>query len=248
MEEVLGIDIGGSGIKGAMVDIRTGEFIGERHRIETPENTNPELIADIVNEIVKHFSWKGKVGCGFPGVIQNGVIKTSANLSNEWVGVNAEKLFSETIGCKVKLLNDADAAGYAEFNLGAGKDIPGLVVLITIGTGIGSVLYYNDTLIPNTEFGHLFFKNMIAEHYASDAARKKNGLSREEWAGRFNEYLLHLEFLLWPELIILGGGASKKFNKYAEYITTKTKVVPAQLLNSAGIIGASLYANKMLKD
>lgn len=239
--EVLGVDIGGSGIKGAIVNLETGEFVSERHRILTPQPATPETIAKTLYKIVKHFDWQGKVGCGFPAVIQKGKIKTAANIDKSCINVNANKLFSKVTGCKVKVFNDADAAGFAELKFGKVKDFNGVALFLTIGTGIGSALFNKGKLIPNTELGHIFMSNMlIAEKYASDAIRKKEDLSWKEWGVRFNEYLQYLEKLFYPELIIIGGGTSKKFDKFSGQIKIKTPVEPAQLLNQAGIIGAAL--------
>lgn len=239
--EVLGVDIGGSGIKGTIVDIETGKFVAERHRIVTPQPATPVAIAKTLHKIVKHFDWKGKVGCGFPAVIQKGKVKTAANIDKSCINVNANKLFSKVTGCKVKVFNDADAAGFAELKFGKVKDFKGVALFLTIGTGIGSALFNKGKLIPNTEFGHVFMNNMlIAEKYTSDAIRKKEDLSWEEWGARFNEYLEYIEKFLNPELIIIGGGTSKKFDKFSDQIKIKTPVEPARLLNQAGIIGAAL--------
>ncbi|MCK4663964.1 MAG: ROK family protein [Bacteroidales bacterium] len=238
----LGVDIGASGIKAAPVDLITGKLISERIRIETPFPATPDAVVSVISKLVECFDWKGLVGCGFPGVIKNGVAKTAANLHKSWINVNALELISNSTNCIVKVINDADAAGVAEVKFGRGKNIKGLVLMVTVGTGLGTVLFNDGKLIPNTEFGHLFLKNEIAEHYASDAIRKKDKLSWTDWGKRFNDYLCHLENLLWPELIIIGGGASKKFEKYNDYLNTRTKVVPAQLLNYAGIIGAAVWS------
>ncbi len=241
--EILGIDIGGSGIKGAIVNTKTGEYVTERYRIETPQPATPEVIAKTLTKIVKHFNYQGKIGCGFPAVIQNGVIKTASNIDKSCIGVNANKLFSKYTGCKVNVYNDADVAGFAELKFGKVKDFKGLALFLTIGTGIGSALFYKGTLIPNTEFGHIYMNNTLkAEHYTSDAVRKSEDLNWKSWGKRFNKYLEYLETLFYPELIILGGGTSKKFDKFSGQISIKTPVEPAQLLNSAGIIGASLLA------
>ena len=241
--EVLGIDIGGSGIKGAIVNTDKGEFVTERTRIKTPQPATPDVIAKTLKKIVNHFQWKGKVGCGFPAVIQNGVIKTASNIDNSCIGVNANKLFSEVTNCNVKVYNDADAAGFAELKFGKVKNFTGLTLFLTVGTGIGSALFYQGKLIPNTEFGQIFMHNqLIAEKYASDAIRKKEDLNWKKWGSRFNEYLEYIEKLVYPELIILGGGTSKKFDKFSNQIKIKTPVEPAQLLNQAGIIGAALLA------
>ncbi len=241
--EILGIDIGGSGIKAAIVNTETGEFISERHRIVTPQPATPLAIADTIKQIANHFNYTGKIGCGFPAVIQNGIIKTATNIDNSCIDVDANKLFSDITGCEVKVFNDADVAGYAELKFGKHSDFEGMTLFLTIGSGIGSALFYKNILIPNTELGHIFMKNgFITEQYASDAIRKKQDLSWTKWGKRFNEVLQYLEFLFNPELIILGGGASKKFDKFSKELKTKAKVEPATLLNKAGIVGAALLA------
>jgi polyphosphate glucokinase len=240
--KILGIDIGGSGIKGAPVDTDTGAFLDDRHRIATPEGARPDEVAKVVEKVVKHFAWKGPIGCCFPASIQHGVARTAANVDNSWIGTNAEQLFSEVTGCPVRVLNDADAAGLAEMRFGAGKDVGGLVLIVTIGTGLGTALFTDGVLVPNTELGHIEMNGQDAELQASDAARKREDLSWEAWAKRFDQYLNTMEALLWPDLIILGGGASKKLDKFLHYLTVDTPVVPAATLNDAGIIGAALAA------
>ena len=239
---VLGIDIGGSGIKASPVNTDDGLMLELRHRIPTPSPSTPEKVAGVVAGIVRHFKWKGLVGCGFPGVIHNGVAKTAWNLDNEFIGANFNEVFTKATGQPVFVVNDADAAGLAEMKFGAGQGRRGVVLLCTIGTGIGTVLFNNGQLVPNTEFGHIEIKGMDAELYVSDAARKAENLSWEKWALRFNEYLTKLEFLISPDLIILGGGASKKGDQFLQYLDLKTKVVTAELLNNAGIVGAALAA------
>ncbi len=246
-KKILGIDIGGSGIKGAIVHTKKGELITERHRIPTPSPATPGEVSEIIGEMVKHFKWKGAVGCGFPAVIQNGVARTAANVDKTWIGTNVNNLFNEITGCPVFAVNDADAAGMAEMKFGAGNGNKGVVILITVGTGIGTVIFSRGKLVPNTELGHVLLNTMEAEEYASDAVRKKLDLSWEDWAKRFNEYLVYMEKLFWPDLFILGGGASKKDQKFFEHLTVKTPIVPAQLLNNAGIVGAALTAKEMLK-
>lgn len=241
-KKVLGIDIGGSGIKGAPVNTRDGLMLDSRYRIPTPEPSTPKKIAEVIQEITKHFKWEGPVGCGFPAALQNGVVRTAANIDPAWVGTDANKLFSDRTGLPVTVVNDADAAGLAEMKFGAGHKQKGVVLLCTIGTGIGTVLFTGGRLVPNLEMGHIEMKGNDAEKYVSDAVRKEEDLSWEQWAGRFNEYLRVMEFLLWPDLIILGGGASKKGDKYLKYLDLKVPVVPAQLLNNAGLIGAALAA------
>lgn len=241
-KKVLGIDIGGSGIKGAPVKTKTGELLKDRHRIPTPDPSTPNEVAMVIKELVKHFNWEGPIGVGFPAVIQNGVAKTAANVDKNWIGTNVDKLFTETTGLPTHVVNDADAAGLAEMKFGAGKGIKGTVLLATIGTGIGTVIFTQGKLLKNTELGHIIMHGKDAEHYTSDAVRKQENLEWDEWGKRFNEYLLYLESLFWPELIIIGGGASKKQEKYFSQITTQAKVVPAELLNEAGLIGAAIYA------
>lgn len=241
--KTLGIDIGGSGIKAAVVNTKTSEFIGDRYRIDTPQPATPENVALGVKEIIRHFKWKGKVGCGFPAVVQNGIVKTASNIDKSFIGVNANELFSKTGKCSVSVFNDADAAGFAELSFSDVKKHKGLTIFLTIGTGIGSALFNNGVLIPNTEFGHIYMQNgLIGEKYTSDAVRKELDLDWPEWANRFNEYLLYLEKLFYPGLFIIGGGTSKKFDKFEHLLTIKTRVIPAKLLNNAGIIGAALLA------
>jgi polyphosphate glucokinase len=241
--QVLGIDIGGSGIKGAIVDTVTGQIVTERHRIETPQSATPEAIAAVLEQLVSHFNWSGLVGCGFPAAIQHGIARTAANISPSFIGTHIDKLFSEATKCPCYNLNDADAAGMAEMYFGAGVGQSGVVLLITIGTGLGTVFFTDGKLLPNTELGHLYLKNgRKAELYASDAVRKTEDLDWTRWGTRFNTYLTMMEKLFWPDLIILGGGASKKFDKFKGQITVEAPVKPAALLNQAGIIGAALYA------
>jgi polyphosphate glucokinase len=244
--EVLGIDIGGSGIKGAPVDTETGQLTAERYRLPTPEPARPEPVAQSVAQIAGHFEWQGPVGCGFPSALQNGIVVTAANISNKWIGVNAAELFSETTGCPVVVLNDADVAGIAEMTFGAGRMHNGVVLIVTIGTGLGTALFTQGKLLPNAELGHVELNGSDAEMWASDAARKRDHLSWKKWAQRFDVYLNYLESLFWPELIILGGGASKKFDKFGGRLTVQAEVVPAQLLNDAGIVGAALAAYQHL--
>ncbi len=240
---MLGIDVGASGIKGAMVDIEKGEIIKPRHRIEVPQPSTPENVAKVVKQIADTFGYKDTIGVGFPSVVQNGVAYSASNLDKSWIGCNIETTFANATGNKIVALNDADAAGLAEMRFGIGKGVMGTVVLITIGTGLGSALFTDGHLVRNTEFGHILMKNgLIAEKYAADSIKKKEDLSWKKWGARFNEYLELVEFYLRPNLIILGGGSSKYFEEYKQKITIQTSVVPAQTLNSAGIIGAAVYA------
>jgi len=238
--EVLGIDIGGSGIKGAPVNIKKGELLAPRYRIPTPQPSKPKPVAKVVGEIAKHFNWIGPVGVGFPAVIQHGVARTAANIHHSWINTDAASMFSKETGCPVIVVNDADAAGMAEMSFGAGKGRDGVVLLVTIGTGLGTSVFINGHLLPNTEFGHIEINCDDAELFASDAARKENDLSWKKWASQFDTYLLRMEALIWPDLIILGGGVSKKHDKFIPRLTVQAEVVPAETLNEAGIIGAAL--------
>ena len=242
MNEILGIDVGATGIKGAMVDIKKGELIGERFKLSTPENKKPEKIANTIKEICQEFDWKNKpLGIGFPAVIKNKICRSASNIDKSWIGTNVYELFNEKTKCDCTVINDADAAGIAEMAYGKGKEISnGIVILLTLGTGIGSALFMNGILIPNTEFGHLKFKKSIAENYASNSARKKKDLNWKEYGKALNEYLQHINFIFSPDLIILGGGISKNFDEYSEYFSKKVNVVPAQNQNNAGIIGAAM--------
>jgi polyphosphate glucokinase len=240
--EILGIDVGGSGIKGAPVSIETAELMAPRHRIPTPQPSKPKAVAKVVGEIARYFDWKGPIGAGFPAVIQHGVARTAANIHKNWINTDAAALFSKASGCPVTVVNDADAAGIAEMTFGAGKNRDGVVLLVTIGTGLGTSVFVDGHLLPNTEFGHIEIDCEDAELMASDAARKAHNLSWKNWAARFDTYLLRLEALFWPDLIILGGGISKKHEKFIPRLTVRAEVVPAEMLNEAGIIGAALAA------
>lgn len=239
---VLGIDVGGSGIKGAIVNTETGAFVTDRYRLDTPKPSTPLLVADAIAAISNNFQWKGLIGVGFPAVVRGGVVYTASNIDKTWIGTNAATSFEAKTGNNVYVLNDADAAGYAEFLFGQVSKTKGVVIVITIGTGLGTAIFTDGILVPNTELGHLQFKGMAAEHYASDAVRKKLDLSWDEWGRRFNEYLKYLEFLFSPELFILGGGASKKLEKFMHNFTVNTPVTAAALENNAGIIGAACMA------
>tara|TARA_R110002049_G_scaffold144075_1_gene306301 strand:- start:140 stop:892 length:753 start_codon:yes stop_codon:yes gene_type:complete len=241
--EILGIDIGGSGIKGALVNMETGEMITERFRIPTPKSRKPKPMAEVVAKIVQHFDYKGPIGCGFPTVIKNGICKTPGNLHKKWAGVNVNELFSEATGLPVKVVNDADAAGYASMNFGVGRGKDGLVVMITIGTGLGSGVFFNGELIPNFELGQIPYKKYDKiELWAAASAKEKEELSYKKWGKRFNVFLELVELIVSPDLIILGGGTSKDWEEFKEYISIETPVMPAELQNHAGIIGAAAAA------
>ena len=228
-------------MKAAEVDITTGEVVSDKHRIDTPKPANPEAMADVVGQLTAHFDWKGPVGVGFPGVIQNGVVRTAANLDKSWVDVDGDKAFTEVAGCDVVMINDADAAGLAEVTFGAGKDVSGTVILLTLGTGIGSAIFTDGKLLRNTEFGHMEMDGKVAEERASSRIKDEKDLSYKKWGGRLEDVLRELEKLFWPELFILGGGISKDFKEFEEHLDkVRAKIVPAEMLNRAGIVGAAL--------
>ena len=240
--QILGVDVGGSGIKGAPVDIEAGKLLTIRHRIPTPQPSTPQAVADTVADLVRYFEWTGPIGCGFPAAMQSGIARSAANVDDSWIGSDAATLFSEATACPTRVINDADAAGLAEMKFGAGRNREGVVMMITVGTGLGTALFTDGKLVPNCEMGHIILKGNDAELYASDAARKRLDLSWKKWGKRFNRYLLRLEALLWPDLFIIGGGTSKKHEKFFQYLTVQADVKPAEMLNEAGIIGAALAA------
>lgn len=243
---LLGIDIGGTGIKGGLVDTAKGALVGERVRIETPHPATPAAIGDVLSAITKHFQWKGHLGCGFPGVIHDGRVLTAANLDETLIGVDFARLAQERTGCPAHVVNDADAAGLAEMTYGAGRGRRGVVLVITVGTGIGCGFFYNGMLVPSTELGHVKMKDKDtgkicdAEDLVSEQAREKDDLSWKAWAKRFDRYLKYLHRLFWPELIIIGGGAAKKGDKFMPLLTVPCATALAALGNNAGIIGAAV--------
>jgi polyphosphate glucokinase len=237
-----GVDIGGSGIKGCLVDLEQGKLIGERMRLETPQPSLPDAVYGAVAEIVNSFGWTERVGVTFPGVMKDGVAYTAANVDKSWIGTDVDAGLSALIPGSVETLNDADAAGIAEMRYGAGRDKRGVVLMLTFGTGIGSALFVDGRLVPNTEFGHIQVDGEDGEERASASAREREELSYPEWARRVDRYLDVLEAGVWPDLIIVGGGVSKKAGKWVPLLSTRTPVVPAQLLNDAGIVGAALAA------
>lgn len=241
---VLGIDIGGSALKGAPVDLRTGKLLAERHRIATPAALTPAAMARQVGEIARHFQWRGPIGAGFPGVVQGSRILTAANLHPRFVGCDAGTLFAKATGCPVALVNDADAAGLAEMRYGTGKGVRGSVLMVTLGTGVGSALFCDGRLVPNLEFGHLPMHGKSAERYISAAARKRRDLSWAKWGRELGEYLRTLEMLFWPERIIIGGGVSAKSDRFFKYLKCRAPVVAAKSHNLAGIVGAALWGGE----
>ncbi|MEM9492829.1 MAG: ROK family protein [Myxococcota bacterium] len=239
---ILGIDVGGTGIKGAPVDVTRGELVAERFRLLTPQPATPNAVAAVVAEIARHFDYSGPIGCGFPAAIRDGRALTASNIDDSWLGTDARALFEEATGCRVVVANDADVAGLAEMRLGAGRERQGTVLVVTLGTGIGTALFASGHLVPNTELGHLEVQGHEAEKWASAAVREAKELSWKKWARRLDIYFNALHAYLWPELIIIGGGVSKKHEKFIPRLTVPTEIVPAQLRNEAGIIGAALYA------
>ncbi|TQF66282.1 ROK family protein [Rhodococcus spelaei] len=238
-----GVDVGGSGIKGGVVDLETGQLIGERIKIETPQPSTPEAVAATVREIVAAAAWEGSVGVTLPAVVTAGVARTAANIDKSWIDTDARALFAGALGGRpVTVLNDADAAGIAEDRYGAGKDVDGVVVLLTFGTGIGSAILNHGVLLPNTEFGHMEVDGKEAEHRASSAAKERHDQSYKAWSKEVSRVLTRIEDLLWPDLFVAGGGISRKAEKWIPHLTNRTPVVAASLLNTAGIVGAALAA------
>jgi polyphosphate glucokinase len=240
---VLGIDIGGTGIKAAPVDVTTGELLADRKIIDTPRPSTPQAMSQAVTGLASAFDWRGPTGVTFPGVVIQGTVRTAANVDKSWIGTNAAQLFSETLGGPATVLNDADAAGVAEMTFGAGAGARGTVLMLTFGTGIGSALFVDGMLVPNTEFGHVEIHGKDAEQQASEHARELLDLSWSKWAGRVDEYMQHMESLLSPSLIIVGGGISKVADQWVPLLTgVRAKIVAAALQNDAGIVGGAMAA------
>jgi polyphosphate glucokinase len=241
--KVFGVDIGGSGIKGAPVDLDKGDLADDRFKVLTPHPSTPDAVAGAVREVVSHFGWTGPVGITFPAVVTSGITRSAANVDRAWVDCEAERLFTERLGTQVTVVNDADAAGIAEVAFGAGRDRSGVVILLTFGTGIGSALFIDGKLVPNTELGHLEMHGKDAEKRASSHAKDTHNLDWKEWAQRVEEYLLHVEKLFSPDLFIVGGGVSRKSDRFLPLIKhVRAEIVPAALHNNAGIVGAAMAA------
>jgi polyphosphate glucokinase len=238
----LGVDIGGSGIKAAPVDVATGRLMTKRERIPTPRRSNPAAVAEIVAQLAARFRWSGAVGCTFPAVIKKGIAFSAANVDRSWIGTDVDAVMTKATGCAVTVMNDADAAGVAEMRWGAGVDRDGVVFMITLGTGIGSALFVDGVLVPNTELGHLVIRGKDAEVRASANAREERKLSWVNWAKLVDEYLLYVERLFSPDLFIIGGGVSERADRFVPLLTVQAPVVPAAMGNDAGIAGAALYA------
>lgn len=238
-----GIDVGGSGVKGAIVDLDTGRIVGERFRLDTPQPATPEAVTKTVAEVVRHFGWTGPLGVTYPGVVVDGVVQTAANVDTSWIGARVAELMNAALdGQPVTVLNDADAAGLAEQHYGAGRDQNGVVVLLTFGTGIGSAVIHHGMLLPNTEFGHIEVGGKEAEHRAAASVMERKGWSYRRWTKEVTKVLVAVENAIWPDLIIAGGGISKKADKWIPLLKNRTPVVAAELLNTAGIVGAAMAA------
>ncbi|MCX2679553.1 ROK family protein [Galbibacter sp. EGI 63066] len=245
--EILGIDVGASGMKGAIVDIEKGILLTERFRIETPRPATPDAMGAVIKEIVDHFKWDGPVGCGFPTSIKNGVCLTESNLHKKWVGVNAEDFFEKQTGLPFTVVNDADAAGISEMVFGAGKGKEGFVLIITVGTGLGCGAFYDGKLIPNFELGQMYYKKYKnIEKYAANSVRKNKDMSFKKWGKRFKKFLKYVDLILSPDLFIIGGGGSKHMDEYEKYLKVKVPVIQAESLNEAGIIGAAYAAKELV--
>ena len=242
--DILGIDIGGSGIKGAVVNTSTGELTTERFRVDTPQPATPEAVGKAIAKVAENFNWKGSIGVTFPAIIRHNVAYSAANVHDDWIGTDVGEVVKKHTGCEsVHVVNDADAAGIAEQHFGGGKNFDGTVFLITVGTGLGTALMINGKLVPNTELGHMILpEHGHAESYCSDAARKRHDLKWKAWAKRFDDYLKHLEHMFSPEVFVIGGGVSKKPEKFIDHLTVDTPVKMAELKNLAGIIGAAVVA------
>jgi polyphosphate glucokinase len=242
-KNILGIDVGASGIKGAIVDLEKGELATERIKLSTPKPATPTAVAAVIAELVEKTGYEGNlIGCGFPSIVRNGVAYSAANIDAAWIGTNIETLVAGATGKQVVAMNDADAAGLAEMRYGKGKGQMGTVLLITIGSGLGSALFTDGHMVRNSEFGHLYLQGWVAEHYVSNTARKKYDMTWEGFGKRFNEYLLHIDRILSPDLVILGGGISNEYKEFGKHIDKKLNVTTAAMFNHAGIIGAALYA------
>jgi polyphosphate glucokinase len=245
--EALGIDIGGTGIKVARVDVRTGALTTERVRYPTPSPSTPKKVVTVIQGAIREFQYEGPVGCGFPGVVRGGVIHTAANVSKRWIGVRADQLLQKATGLPFVLGNDADFAGLAEIRFGAGRGRKGLVIMLTFGTGIGTAFFMDGKLVPNVELGHLEVRGHEAEKWASERSRIEEKLSFKQWARRVNVFLGRLHAYFWPELFILGGGVSREFERFRKHLEVPCELLPADLRNRAGVIGAAYAASRSVR-
>lgn len=246
---ILGIDVGGTGIKGGLVDVRSGKMLTERHRFDTPQPATPKAVATTVKKLVDHFNYDGIIGVGFPAIVRRGVAGSASNIDDSWIGTNICKTIGKKTGLKVHALNDADAAGLAAIRFGAARKYAkdGTVLMVTIGTGLGGALFVDGNLMPNLEIGQIYLKDMkkVAERYISGRIRKDTNMEWSEFGRKFNEFISHVDHVLNPDLIILGGGTSKSFDKFEEYLSAHADVKAAELRNAAGTIGAAVFAWEM---
>ena len=241
MKEILGIDVGATGMKGAIVDIEKGELITERIKYPTPKPATPQAMTEVLKQLIADFNWKGKpIGMGFPAIVKEGIALSASNIDDTWLNFPIVSFLNKKLKCPIKVINDADAAGLAEKRFGGGNEKSGMVILLTLGTGIGSAIFYNGVLLPNTELGHLKWEDSIAEKHASNSARELKDLNYKTWGKELKRVLNHIEFILAPDHFIIGGGISKKFHKYSEFLETDATIEPAKMLNNAGIVGAAL--------
>ncbi len=248
MSKILGIDVGGTGIKGAIVDIKKGELVSKRIKYGTPQPATPDDMIEVMKKLVLDFEWFGKkIGVGFPTIIKNGISHSASNIDDQWIGYPVQKRLCDALGSEVTVINDADAAGIAECNFGLGKNKKGVTIVLTIGTGIGSAVINNGVLLPNTELGHLIWKDSILEKHVSRKSKEDNNLSWKEWGRELNKVLNHIDYIFSPDRILLGGGISKKFDEYSKYINLNIPVKPASLKNHAGIIGAAYAVKSLIK-
>ncbi|MGB8646716.1 MAG: ROK family protein [Anaerolineae bacterium] len=245
--QILGIDIGGSAIKGAPVDVETGALTAERFRIEVPKKPKPEHVLDCTVELIEHFQWQGPVGCTFPAIVKNGVTLSAANVDREWIGYKTQKMLAKKTHLPILLINDADAAGIAEMEFGAGLGEKGTVIMLTLGTGIGSAVFLDGKLLPNTELGHLEIRGKDAEDRAAARVKTEKKLSWAQWAERLNEYLARVDLMLSPDLYIIGGGVSKSHEDFIPLLKSSARIMPAKLFNDAGIVGAAFAARELVK-
>ncbi|MBN1957813.1 MAG: ROK family protein [Desulfuromonadales bacterium] len=240
--EILGIDVGGSGIKAAIVEVSTGDLVSRHRHFVTPQPATPEALIRTIGELVADFHWQGPVGCGFPAVVSHGIVRTAANIDPSWIGIDIESLLKLETGCQCHVVNDADAAGLAEVKFGSAENCSGSVLMLTLGTGIGSALFYDGELFPNLELGALPFQGSTAEGYAAASVRTAKKLSWQAWSTRLNSFFVHVERMLSPELIVIGGGVSQRHEKFFHLLDTRAPIVPARLFNLAGIVGAAHFA------
>ncbi len=247
MNQILAIDVGGTGIKGGIVDLSTGTLVSDRIKYLTPSPALPISVAETINKVIADLDWKDDIGMGFPSIISDNICLSANNIDKSWIGTDIKNLISEHCNLNAHILNDADAAGFAEVKYGSGKDVNGKVMTITLGTGIGSGLFINGTLVPNIEIGNLRFRDSIAEHYASNAARKREDMSWETYGGILNEFLVYVHRIFSADLYIISGGISKKFEKFSGFLDSALNVKQALLKNNAGIVGAASYASQQLK-